>query len=109
MLGCGSGSGANQVATLDCIFPLFANLIYWLLLFSGTVSIVMIILSGIRLIVSGGEAKTVETAKKSMTYAILGLLLVFLSFMILNAIAYVTGVACLKDILKEGFGFTSCQ
>jgi len=45
MLGCGV-SGVNQVATLDCIFPLMTNLIYWFLLFSGTVAIALIILSG---------------------------------------------------------------
>jgi hypothetical protein len=109
MLGCGVGSGANQVATIDCIFPLMTNLIYWFLLFSGTVAIVLIILSGIRFIISGGEAKAVETAKKAMTYAILGLLLVFMAFLILNVIAYVTNVACLSDITKGNFGFTSCQ
>lgn len=84
-------------ATLDCIFPLITNIIYWLILFSGTVALVMIIVSGIRFITSGGDAKTVETTKKALTYAILGLLLVFLSFFILNTIAYITNVACIKD------------
>jgi hypothetical protein len=108
MLGCGV-SGVNQVATLDCIFPLMTNLIYWFLLFSGTVAIALIILSGIRFIISGGEAKSVETAKKTMTWAILGLLLVFLSFLIINVIAYVTHVACLGNMMNGDFGFTSCQ
>lgn len=101
--------GANGVATIDCVFPLMANLIYWLLVFSGTVSLIIIIISGLRFIVSGGESKSVETAKKTMTFAVLGLLLIFLSFFILNIIAYVTNVACLKDVTKAGFGFTSCK
>jgi hypothetical protein len=92
MLGCGSGG----VATINCIFPLMTNIIYWLLFFSGAVALVIIILSGIRFIVSGGESKSVETAKKSMTYAVFGLLLVFLAFLIINVIAFVTGVACIK-------------
>jgi len=105
MLGC----GVNGVATLDCVFPLLSTLIYWLLVFSGTVCLIVIIISGIRFIISGGEAKSVETAKKTMTYALLGLLLVFLAFMILNVIAYVTGVPCLGDILRGNFNFASCQ
>jgi len=109
MLGCGDGIGANQVATLDCVFPLLINLIYWAITFSGTVSIVIIIISGIRLIVSSGEAKTVETAKKSLTFALAGLLIVFMAFLILNAIAYFTHVACLSDITKGVPTFESCK
>jgi hypothetical protein len=85
-----------------------ANLIYWLLVFSGTVALIVIIISGLRFIVSGGESKSVETAKKTMTFAVLGLLLVFLSFFILNVIAYVTNVACLSDITKGIPSFQSC-
>jgi hypothetical protein len=93
MLGC----GVNGVATLDCIFPLIANLIYWLIFFSGTVALIMIIISGIRFITSGGDAKALSTANKTWFYAIVGLLLVFLAFLILNTIASITGVACIKD------------
>ena len=104
---CAVGSGASQVLTLSCVFPLIADIIYWALVFAGTVSVVVIIVSGIRLIVSGGEAKTVEVGKKSMEYAILGLLLIFFSFFILNFIGYVTGVACL-NINNLSSGFQSC-
>jgi len=99
---------ANYVPKLTDLPPLLASLIYWLLLFSGTVAVIIILISGIRFILSGGEAKTVETAKKSMTYAILGLLLVFFSFLILNFIGYVTGVACLGNIAKENLSFSAC-
>jgi glucose uptake protein GlcU len=79
------------------------------LIFSGTVAVIIILISGIRFIVSGGEAKTVETAKKSMTYAILGLLLVFFSFMIVSVIGYVANVDCLTNIAKGDLKFTVCQ
>jgi hypothetical protein len=108
---CGYGAGPSRVATLDCVFPLGANLIYWLLVFSGTVALVIIIISGIRFITSGGDAKTVEIAKKSMTFAVLGLLLVFLSFFIINVIAFVTNVACIKNFwdVASAFPFQSCK
>src|ERR1035437_8856956 len=110
MLGCSAivNGVDTTVATIDCVFPLMANLIYWLLVFSGTVALIVIIISGLRFIVSGGESKSVETAKKTMTFAVLGLLLVFLSFFILNVIAYVTNVACLSDITKGIPSFQSC-
>src|ERR1035437_3452570 len=104
MLGC----GVNGVATLDCIFPLIDNLIYWLILFSGTVALIMIIISGIRFITSGGDTKSVQTAKKTLTYAILGLLLVFLSVLIINVVAFVTNVACIKNF-EDVFSATPFQ
>lgn len=101
MLGCSATiNGVNTtVATLDCIFPLLINLIYWLIFFSGTVAVIMIIISGIRFITSGGDAKALSTANKTWSFAIMGLLLVFLAFMILNIIAYITGVSCIKDLV----------
>ena len=105
---CQVSTADGKVLTLSCIFPLLANLIYWSLIFSGSVALIIIIVSGIRLILSGGEAKTVETAKKAITFAVLGLILVFLSFLILNFIGYVTHVACLSDITHGIPSFNSC-
>jgi hypothetical protein len=59
------GTDVTNPATLDQLPPLLANLIFWLLIFSGSVAVVIIIIAGIRFIISGGEAKTVDTAKKS--------------------------------------------
>jgi hypothetical protein len=103
------GTDVTNPATLGDLPPLLASLFFWLLIFSGSVAIIIIILSGIRFILSGGEAKTVETAKKSMTYAIIGLLLVFFSFFILNLIGTVTGVNCLTAMSRGQIGFTMCQ
>lgn len=110
MLGCGVGEGANQVATLNCIFPLLTNIVYWAITFSGTVALIIIIISGIRLITSGGDAKTVETAKKSLALALAGLLIVFLSFLIINTIAYFTNVPCIAQTSKglPAFPFQQC-
>jgi hypothetical protein len=104
-----SPTDANYVSTLGDLPPLLASLMFWLIIFSGSVAVIIIILAGIRFILSGGEAKTVETAKKSMTYAILGLLLVFFSFFILNLIGTITGVNCLTQIASGHVGFTMCQ
>lgn len=96
-----------QVTTLSCIFPLMANIISWLLQFSGIVAVVLIIYAGIRLISSGGDPKQIEGAKKILTYAIMGLVLIFLSFAILTFIADITGVACIDP--NEIMSFTSCK
>lgn len=95
---------ADQVATLDCIAPILANVVFWLLVFAGVVALVLIIYSGIKFITSSGDQKQVEGARKILTYAILGLILILLSFAIVRFIAETTGVTCLTQ-----FGLTNCQ
>lgn len=94
----------NGVATFSCIPYLVANLIYALLVLAGAVSLVFIIVSGIRLIASGGEAKNIDQARKTLIYAIMGLVLIVSAFLIINTIGQATGITCFKD-----FTFTNCQ
>jgi hypothetical protein len=96
--------GVKGAVTLDCIFPLLANLIYYALFFAGTVGVVMVILGGIRFITSGGDVKKIEQAKKTLAYAVAGILLIMLSFFIVRTIGTVTGTAC----LNSAFSFQSC-
>lgn len=101
---CIIDKNGNQVATLDCIAPIVANVIFWLLVFAGIVALVLIIYSGIKFITSTGDQKQVEGARKILTYAISGLILILLSFAIIRFIAETTGVTCLTK-----FGLTNCQ
>ncbi len=91
------------VATLNCIPIVFSNILNWALVFAGVAALFLIILSGIKFITSGGDPKQVEGARHTLTYAIIGLLLILFSFLILNLISYVTGVECIKV-----FGFDNC-
>jgi hypothetical protein len=109
MGGCVFNSSGNQVVTLGCIFPIIANVIYWAIGLAGTIALFMIIFAGYQLIFSGGDAKAVDGGRKTLTFAIVGLILVFLSFFILSFIATVTNVGCLGDIAKGQFGFTVCH
>jgi len=109
MGNCGVNLDGSLVATLDCIFPLIFNVIFWAIGLAGTVALFMIVFAGYQLLFSGGDAKAVDGARKTLTFAVLGLFLVFLSFLILNIISTVTGVACLGDIAKGNIGFASCQ
>ncbi len=93
----------NDVATLSCVPIIFVNVVNALLVFSGVTAIVFIIVSGLVLMNSGGDPKKVASAKSTLTYAIIGLILVLLAFGIVNLIGYVTGVTCFSS-----FGFDSC-
>lgn len=103
LLNCGT----NGVATLDCIFPLLATLIYWALIFAGSVAAIFIIFGGMKFIFSGGDPKALDGAKKTITYAIAGIVLILLSFLIINIIGKITNVACLNSSMPLSFG--ACQ
>lgn len=89
--------------TLDCISVVFQNLVSAAFVFVSLVALVFVIVAGIKFTLSGGDPKQVEGARKTLTYAIIGLLLVLLSVFLLNLIAFVTGAQCIKF-----FGFSSC-
>lgn len=82
----------GDVATLACIPIVIKNVITAGLVFSGMIALVLIIFAGTRYITSRGDPAKVEGAKKTFTYAILGLIVIFLSFFIVNVISQITGV-----------------
>ncbi|MBR3052304.1 hypothetical protein IKG60_01635 [Candidatus Saccharibacteria bacterium] len=51
---------------------------------AGAVAVVMLIIGGIRYVVSGGDAKKVTDAKNTVLYAIIGLVICFFSYAIVH-------------------------
>lgn len=87
-------------ATLSCIPAVLQNILTWLFVFAGIAAVFFVVFAGIKFITSGGDAKQVEGARKTLTFAIIGLVIIILSYTILRLISVVTGVEC---ILKFGF------
>lgn len=50
----------------------------------GIVAVVMLIVGGIRYVVSGGDSKKVTDAKNTVLYAIIGLVIAFFAYAIVN-------------------------
>ena len=82
----------GDIATLACIPIVIKNVITWALIFAGVVAVIFVIYAGFKFVTSKGDPEQVNNAKKTLTYAIIGLLFILLSFAILNLIATVTGV-----------------
>jgi hypothetical protein len=97
-------ASGTDVATLQCVPIVFNNLIDAALIFAGVVTVVFIIIAGYKLMNSGGDQKKVADAKGTLTYAIIGLVIILMSFFLVNFIAYTTGVDCIKKI-----GFSTCK
>lgn len=101
--GAQSESAYSGIASINCVPFIIQNLIFWLLVFAGTVALILVIIAGIKFITSGGDAKQAEGARKTLTFAILGLILIMFSFAILRFIAQTTGLNCITK-----FGFSQC-
>lgn len=84
------------VATIQCLPVVFMNVVNALFMFAGVVAVFIIMYSGVQMILAGGNAKQLEGARKSLTLAIVGLLIILLASVILNVIATITGVTCIQ-------------
>lgn len=87
----------GDVATLACIPVIVRNIISAALAFSGLVALILIIYAGILYISSKGDQAKIDTAKKTLTYAIIGLVVIFLSFFIISIISSLTGVTQIQN------------
>lgn len=96
--------GAGQIAQISCVPAVMKNLVTVAVVLAGIVALIFVLVAGAKLVLSGGDAKKVASARQTLTYAILGLVLVFFSFFIIALISLITGVDCIKFI-----GFTNCQ
>jgi hypothetical protein len=83
---------SNGIPTLRGLEGLFANVVSAILALSGVVLFVMLIMGGIKFISSGGDPKGLEEAKKTLTSALIGMLLVASAYLILALIERFTGV-----------------
>lgn len=97
--------GNDTYLTLQCLPYLFEGIINLLILFVGTACVVFIIMAGFKFMTSQGDAKQIDAARKTLTFAIIGLVVVLMSFLFITFISYITGIQCLKT-LNWGSGCT---
>ncbi len=82
----------NGIATISDLSKIFESLVRSFLTFAGIILFVFLVMGGIKYITSGGDPKAIEGAQKTMTYAIGGLIVILLSFLVLVIIGNITGV-----------------
>lgn len=95
----------TDVVTLECFGIVFQRFVYAAFMFAGITAAILIALAGTRFILAEGDAKKIDSARHTITYAITGLIIIFLVGLIISTIAYITGVRCIGDVLP---GFTNC-
>ncbi len=61
-----------------------SNIINILIFSAGIVAVILIIVGGIRYVVSQGDEKSIEGAKNTILYAVIGLVIAILAYAIVN-------------------------
>jgi hypothetical protein len=91
-VGYNQGSEAiNGVATIKGFEWIFNNVVVSILGFAGIALFIMFLVGGFKYLTSGGNPESVASAQKTITYAIVGLIIVALAFLILVFIQTFTG------------------
>lgn len=92
--GCFADSvpNAEKVATIQCLVPMFTNVVQAIMALTGVALFVMLVVGGFNFLLSGGDPKKLEAARGTLTGAIIGLVVIVLSFLIILTVSKFTGV-----------------
>lgn len=85
--------GQGEVATIQGLECLIANVFTVIITVIGLAGFVMFIFGAVRYMFSGGNTQHAQTARQMMTYSVIGLVVALSAFIIINLIANFTGVS----------------
>ena len=88
-VGTGKFSG---VATIKGLESVVENLVTVILGLAAIVLFIMFLSSGFKFMTAGGDPKAVESAQKTLTYSILGIVVIVAAFLFLRFVEDFTGV-----------------
>ncbi len=90
----------SDPATIQDLEEVFGRILSLAIPFGGLAAFVMLIIGGFKYLTSGGDPRKSEAAKQTITYALVGLVLLVSAFLIINFIKAFTGVDVTKFTIK---------
>lgn len=81
-----------EIPTIQCLEIVFGNILYVAVGLAVLALFVMFLVGGFKYLTSGGDPKATTAAKQTLTYAVLGLGLMAIAFLIFRIIESFTGV-----------------
>ncbi|MEO5950685.1 MAG: hypothetical protein ABIQ04_04510 [Candidatus Saccharimonadales bacterium] len=82
--GASEAKGTGQQNNLDGTDGVFKTVTNVMLYIIGAVSVIMLIIGGIRYVVSGGESSAVSGAKNTILYAVIGIIVALIAYALVN-------------------------
>jgi hypothetical protein len=93
----------NGTNSVGAVYPNIASFLHFLVplafVISGVVLLFILLGGGLTIISSGGNAKNVESGRNQLTGAIIGFLVIFAAYWIIQIIEKLTGVPILNSTL----------
>lgn len=90
--GVNATSNAAKTGNVSSADDLITTIINMLLYIIGAVSVIMIIYGGFKYVTSGGDSSGVTSAKNTILYAIIGLIVAVLAYIVVNFVLKQLGV-----------------
>lgn len=81
--GVGGTGAKNQGQRIGQIVRIVVNILLFLI---GAFAVIMIVIAGFRLVAANGDSNTVSSAKNTILYAVIGLIVAFLAYALVNFI-----------------------
>lgn len=82
--GANSARGTQQPGNLFGDTGVFSTISSVLLFIVGAIAVIMIIIGGLRYVISGGDATQVQAAKNTILYALVGIIIAILAYAAVN-------------------------
>lgn len=93
------GGPDKDVATIQGIECLVANIFVVIISLIGMAAFVMLIIGSVQWMISGGSPDGTKKARDTMTYAVIGIVVSLSAFIVLNLVAGYTGVDAIKEFI----------
>jgi PKD repeat protein len=91
---------ADGITETGSVREFIVNVTNFVLSFLGLAAVTVIIYGGFLYVTAGGEQERADKGKKSVTYAVIGILLVLISYALVNTI--IQGAASGEDVTSDG-------
>ncbi len=82
--GANSARGVGQPIDLFGASGTFSTITNVLLFIIGAIAVIMIIIGGMRYVLSGGDSNQITAAKNTILYAIVGIIVAILAYAVVN-------------------------
>lgn len=82
----GKGDGCDNTYSVDSIWPMAYTVITWVLIAVGILCVVFIIIGGIKFATSSGEPDKTKSARNTILYAVIGLVIAVLANVIVSIV-----------------------
>jgi hypothetical protein len=85
---CATKDGKTLAGGANNIVPTIINLLLYV---AGAIAVIVIIFGGIRYVISTGDAARIKSAKDTILYAVIGLIVAILAYAIVNTVIFQLG------------------